>query len=112
MEIKIFRANHGEGKTEWLVERAIEARANGYELIYVGGNIEAINKMWMAKMHEMCPAKPVYRVFECKMNNADKYCFLTDNLMENLSYVTAWHTLMKNTYGVWYVTMCDEDFVN
>ena len=34
--IKIFRANRGEGKTKWLFERAVEEISNGKHLYYVG----------------------------------------------------------------------------
>ena len=34
--IKIFRANRGEGKTKWLVERAKECAEAGYHLYYIG----------------------------------------------------------------------------
>ena len=111
MEIKIFRANRGEGKTEWLVDRGIEAIEAGYELIYVGADQSAVNNMWMSKMHEMCPAKQTYRVFEHKVDNSVKYCFLTDDLMDNLSYASSWRTLIKNLDGLWYITMNAEDFV-
>ena len=55
MNVQIFKANRGEGKTKWLVERAIEAKEAGYELIYVGGDPSDVNNMWMMQMHEMCP---------------------------------------------------------
>lgn len=114
MNIKIFRANRGEGKTKWLVNQAIEAAEAGYELVYIGGDVARMNfaNMWRSEMHNPFPAKSVYEAMLDDKPSEHKYCLLTDDLIENIVGVTSWaHNLSGNEH-MWCITMGAEDFVN
>ena len=112
MEIKIFRANRGEGKTKWLFERAAEAYAEGRELYYVGSDssLYGLSNMWTVNMHSMCPIKKLDHRF--MPDYTKKYCFLTDELVENMSSAGFWIHSVKSTNSMWYITMDKENFVN
>lgn len=114
MNIKIFRANRGEGKTKWLVNQAIEAAEAGYELVYIGGDVARMNfaNMWRSEMHNQFPAKSVYEAMLDDKSSEHKYCLLTDDLIENIGGLTSWaHNLSSNEH-MWCITMGAEDFVN
>ena len=114
MNVKIFRANRGEGKTKWLVDRAIEAKKAGYELVYVG-NKKAQDKFehrWTAEMHELCPLKSVISIFTPNIDSRVKYCFLTDDLIDNFTCIHPWQDTFSNADNVWYITMDAANFVN
>lgn len=112
MNIKIFRANRGEGKTKWLFERAVEAYENGYELYYAGKDttMDSLLKMWRAEMHSACPIKQLDLLFYA--DSKKQYCFLTDELISNLARVGVHLYNIKQTNYIWYATMDKEDFVN
>lgn len=115
IDIKIFRANRGEGKTKWLLDRAIEAKENGYELRYIGNasTMVSIVDMWRAELHERCPIKMLDDWLHIDPSLA-KYCFLTDELTANSVKLDIWKGVFENrgVDGVWYITMCNEYFVN
>lgn len=114
MNIKIFRANRGEGKTKWLVNQAIEAAEAGYELVYIGGDVERVHfaNMWRSEMHKPFPAKTAYEVMLDKQQDEHKYCLLTDGLIENIGRATSWSHNLKGNEHMWCITMGAEDFVN
>jgi len=114
MNVKIFRANRGEGKTKWLVNRAIEAKEAGYELVYIGSDKfkNHFDNRWMAEMHEMCPVKSAASILQYNPDDSVKYCFLTDELMHNFTCVHPWKSALSNTNNIWYITMDAENFVN
>ena len=114
MNIKIFRANRGEGKTKWLVNHAIEAYEAGYELVYLGGDVSRMHfaNMWRSEMHEPFPAKPVYEVMLNKKSDGHKYCLLTDDLIENIGIATSLANNLNSNEHMWFITMGAEDFVN
>lgn len=108
--IKIFRANRGEGKTKWLFERAVEEKLNGKSLYYVGTeqSMDALVRMWEATFHEKCPM--VNWCDDAKI--VEPCCIFTDEMFENLLEMDLWLTFMQK-YGVtWYITMDKEYFVN
>lgn len=113
MEIKIFRANRGEGKTKWLFERAVEAEAAGYELYYVGTSksAEGIIDRWMEERKEVCPVRDIYQRW-MPLTIQQKYCILTDGVFENAGYIDDIIGHLRQFDGVWYMTMDKEDFVN
>lgn len=108
--IKIFRAGHGEGKTKWLFERAVEEHLNGKHLYYIGvdESMEALVKMWEVTFHEKCPitnwseSKDIIR--PC--------CILTDEMFANLYDIAMWFNFMKRYDSTWYITADKEYFVN
>ena len=112
MEIKIFRANRGEGKTKWLFERAAEAHDEGRELYYVGSDntMDNLVDMWITNMHSLCPIKKLDYMF--RSDYTKKYCFLTDELIDNIASAGFWMHSVKSTNSVWYATMDKKDFVN
>ena len=114
MNVKIFRASRGEGKTKWLVDRAIEAKEAGYELVYIGRNKfrDIFADRWMAEMHEVCPVKSAASIVQYNVDDGVKYCFLTDELMYNFECVNPWKSALSSTDNIWYITMDAEDFVN
>ena len=114
MNVKIFKANRGEGKTKWLVDRAIEAKEAGYELVYIGRNHskDMFANRWMAEMHELCPVKSAASICQYGIDNSIKYCFLTDELMHDFECVHPWKSALSDPKNVWYITMDAENFVN
>jgi hypothetical protein len=113
MNIKFFRAYRGEGKTKWLFERAVEAKNDGYKLVYVGKSetMQGLSYTWRAELHEMCPIEHVsYEMDRQGLNG--KYCFLTDELLNNMSTVGFYYPILSDKDGVWYITMDQSNFVN
>ena len=108
--IKIFRANRGEGKTKWLFERAIEEQLNGKHLYYVGSDrsMEALINMWEATFHEKCPM-----INWCNDSQiVEPCCIFTDEMFSNLFEMDLWINFMQE-YGVtWYITADKAHFVN
>lgn len=109
---KIFRAGRGEGKTKWLLDRAVEAHNDGCELYYVGNSKTMFNlvEMWMAETRTLCPIKHIDN--EWHSGFSEKMCFFTDGLIENLYAVDVWREKADNNGVTWYATMNKEDFVN
>lgn len=109
---KIFRAGRGEGKTKWLLDRAVDAYNDGCELYYVGSQRTMFNlvEMWMAETHTMCPIKNIETGW-CS-DSGSKMCFLTDDLITNAMYVGDWNKAAEQHQATWYATMNKEYFVN
>lgn len=106
--IKIFRANRGEGKTKWLVERIRECANAGRKLYYVGNttSFESVKLLYEATYYEKCP-----------LDNGDTYvttdwCFFTDDLVVNVRNVADFKQFIIENRCDWYITMGKEDFVN
>lgn len=110
MNIKIFRANRGEGKTKWLFERAVEEYNKGKDLYYVGNltTMRGLTDMWEVNMHERCPIIPIKEVSVF----AKPYCFITDDIFRCMHEVNHWLDYAEKNDGAWYITMNKEDFVN
>lgn len=109
--IKIFRANRGEGKTKWLMDKVDEACSLGLEPIYLGSNIK-FNRFrdgWMATRGTVCPVKHIDQ-YECV--SFDKSCFFTDELIESIFDVFLWKREIIEQNCPWFITMSKEDFVN
>ena len=107
--IKIFRANRGEGKTKWLVERAKECAEAGGHLHYVGGvtTFENVKALYEATYQEICPIK---RDDDITFTPYDD--FFTDELIDNLMTVSQYKSYIIENGCDWYITMSKEDFVN
>lgn len=110
--VEIFRANVGEGKTKWLVDKAIEASKEPCVIYYVGSkkSMFKLVEMWMAETQTLCPIKSIYENFNPNYNCP--YYFLTDELIENMELVGFWWRNAKDKNGIWYITMGNEDFIN
>lgn len=108
--IKIFRANRGEGKTKWLFERAVEESLNGKHLYYIGTekSMEALARMWEATFHEKCPITN----WSESSDIIRPCCILTDEMFANLYDMTLWFNFMKRYDATWYITVDNEYFVN
>jgi hypothetical protein len=107
--IKIFRANRGEGKTKWLADRAKECADAGRKLYYVGGQttFEHLKRVYEAIYYERCPIQ---------YGNADEvtrdYCFFTDEFIDNTMAIVKFKPFIVENGCDWYITMSKEDFVN
>ena len=112
MEIKVFRAARGEGKTKWLLEHAIDERNAGYDVWYVGNRktMESLSYMWQSEFRELCPIKNIGEW--TNSTRSGTYCFLTDNFLENVETVGFWKRVLDRENGVWYITMDKECFVD
>ena len=106
--IKIFRANRGEGKTKWLAERIRECTNAGHKLYYVGNktSFESVKRLYEATYYEKCPLDygDTYVTVD--------YCFFTDDLMENAINLVNFQQFIVENRCDWYITMGKEDFVN
>jgi len=108
--IKIFRANRGEGKTRWLVERIKECAKAGERLIYVGSR-------WTFNNVKIAYESTYKEVYPVEMAD-DFLCFtpydtfFTDELLDNIVSVAKYKSYIVDNGCDWYITMSKEDFVN
>ena len=107
--IKIFRANRGEGKTKWLAERAKEYADAGHKLYYVGNTLsfDSVKRVYEAMYHERCPIE-----HGSTDDVTRDYCFFTDGLIDNTRAVVELKPFIVENGCEWYITMSKEDFVN
>ena len=106
--IKIFRANRGEGKTKWLVEQAQIEYDNGKKCICFGKD-EHFANIWASIRHEACPVE--FRSHFYGISLDSDTCIFIDEFFSNneLRDVAA---AMDVGNATWYITMNKEDFVN
>ena len=107
--IKIFRANRGEGKTKWLAEKANECASAGRKLYYVGGELtfDGFKRVYESIYHERCPVK------FGNVDDVDRdYCFFTDEFIDNTRAIVKFKPFIVEHGCDWYITMSKEDFVN
>ena len=109
--VEIFRANRGEGKTKWLVEKADEAYAQGLTPIYLGARMDfdKIREVWFATQNTACP---IQHIEQCTDLSFHKNCFLTDELLDSICTGSFWTNVIRGYGCKWYITMSKEDFVN
>lgn len=53
MKKHIFAAKRGEGKTKWLINKALESQKNGKDIVYVGtvpGYIQFVGELLTTKV--------------------------------------------------------------
>lgn len=107
--IKIFRANRGEGKTKWLAERIKECADAGYNCYYLGSDksFNAVKTLYEATYREICPMKR-----RDDLNYTSNNCFFTDEYFENLVPIFMQQIGVRLYDVPWYITMSNEDFVN
>ena len=107
--IKIFRANRGEGKTKWLAERIKECAEAGGKLYYVGaeGAFNNVKRVYEAMYHEICPAK-----YDKDAQLTPDSSFFTDELIDNMISVSKCKSYIIEHGCNWYITMSKEDFVD
>ena len=115
MDKKIFKGNRGEGKTKWLVDRAIDTvikfdqdilDASEVQVFYIGDYATYSNfvRKYEEVMHTKCP---IERWEHSDMNGCHNAILFTDELIYNMPCVPS----NLPTEGVWYITMDAEDFV-
>lgn len=106
--IKIFRANRGEGKTKWLVEQA-QREYDAGKKCYCLGKYESFANIWASIRHEACPIE--FRTHLYGLSLDANMCFFVDEFFYNgclRDIVTA----MDIGNATWYITMDKADFVN
>ena len=106
--IKIFRANRGEGKTKWLIVRINESEGTLY---YVGGRtaFNGVKRLYEATYHKVCPLiLASWNDIVMTNNNF----FFTDELIDNLITASNYKSYIIESGRPWYITMSKEDFVN
>lgn len=110
MNIKIFRANRGEGKTKWLFERAADEYSKGKFLCYVGDRttMKGFVGLWEANFHEKCPIVHIDDVDRFP----DPCCFVTDGIVENLLVDNEWDRPTCIGDDIWYIAAEKEYFIN
>lgn len=106
--IKIFRANRGEGKTKWLVEQAQHAYDAG-KLCVCLGKYESFANIWASIRHEACPIE--FRTHLYNLPFDTNMCFFVDEFFDNdcLRDIVA---AMGIGDATWYITMDQANFVN
>ena len=107
--VKIFRANHGEGKTRWLVECIKECADKGFSCHYIGWkpSFNQVKSLYEAVYHEICPLKHG-ESYQATSNS----CFFTDGYFDNRVPVFSNQLYIFENQCPWYITMDKEDFVN
>jgi hypothetical protein len=106
--IKIFRANRGEGKTQWLIDRINESEGNLY---YVGGTFafNRVKRHYEAVYNKVCPLK-LARWTDIMMTTNN--CYFTDELIDDMTNAANYKSHIIEGGDPWYITMSQEDFVN
>ena len=103
----IFKANRGEGKTKWLVERALEAEDSGLTTIYIGSvtGYNIFSQVYEGLTHHKC--KVEYHHGDCPLYPSISHCLFTDELMHEIHHLPF---IGPACSGDWYITMSAEDF--
>lgn len=103
----IFKANRGEGKTRWLVDRALEAEDAGLKVIYLGSfdRYDHFRRLYESISHHNCS---IIRVGKpgVIIDNSDQF-YITDEFMEEFDKLP---DIQRITTGNWFITMSAEDF--
>lgn len=104
----IFKANRGEGKTRWLVDKALDAIDNNIEPIYVGSREGYDNfcRFYEGFTNHKC--KVNYHHAENPLYPNISHCLLTDELMYEIHCIPY---IGPSCQGDWYITMSSEDFI-
>ena len=112
---KIYRGNRGEGKTKWLVDRAIDTvikcdqgiiDQDEVKLFYNGDYVTYVvfSETYREVMHTRCP---IEHWEHRDMNGCHNAILFTDELMYNINCVPS----NLPIEGTWFITMDAEDFV-
>ena len=103
----IFKANRGEGKTRWLVDRAIEYQDDTMHQYYLG-SITGYNNFcaqYEAQMHKKCPIQH-WASSNIMYTTGYLICY-SDDLLDSFKHFP----IMSNAIeGDWFITMSAEDF--
>lgn len=107
--IKIFRANRGEGKTKWLAARIKECAGTGGNLYYVGGQatFDAVKRVYESLYKTICPLQ---RGDSVQLTPDDS--FFTDELIDNIIIAARYKPYIVENGCNWYITMSKEVFVD
>jgi hypothetical protein len=106
--IKIFRANRGEGKTKWLVEQAQREYDAGKLCVFLGKH-ESFANIWASIRHEACPIE--FRDHLYGVPFGEDLCVFVDEFFKNdcLRDIVA---AMSARHATWYITMDKAHFVS
>ena len=106
--IKIFRANRGEGKTQWLIDRINESEGTLY---YIGGEatFNNVKRLYESVYNKVCPL--LFAKWEDVLMSKN-ICYFTDELISNIITVSNYKSYILASNDPWYITMTKEDFVN
>lgn len=109
--VEIFRAGRGQGKTKWLVNKAIEAYESGMTPLYIGSqqSFERVQRLWRFETNTACPMRHIETY---QPSETESCCALTDEMFMNMREVAAWQKVIFGKDIPWYITMDLEDFVN
>lgn len=107
--IKIFRANRGEGKTKWLAARIKECTMGNNRLYYVGSqsSFDSVKRVYESMYNKICP---IERGDSALLTPND--VFFTDELIDNAIIVARYKPYIVENGCDWYITMSKEDFVD
>ena len=109
MNLKIYTAKRGEGKTHWLFGKAVSAHESGKKLYYVGKphTMRGLENMWESHMHTKCPIVNACDVYSIEPNS----CCLTDELFLNITSVGFFYDVVKDIEDMeWFITISQEVF--
>ena len=105
----LFKANRGEGKTKWLVERALEAEDHAMYHYYLGSksSYDSFCYQYEAQMHKKCPIQhwPSDQI----IYPAGYMILYSDELLDALNYLPI---ISNAVEGEWFITISGEDFIN
>lgn len=106
---KILKKNRGEGKTQWLVQKAlIKEDAGISDIYYVGSSFgyKAFCDAYERIEHRKCKIA----LFSSKYcNKTPNNVYLTDELTDEIANIDI--AAMRSIGGTWYATMSGELFV-
>lgn len=113
MNIKIFKARHGEGKTKWLVEQA-QREYDAGKTCYCLGKYEAFANIWAATRYEACPIefKRSLSSMPFLPKNDGNLCFFIDEFFLNDAAPDVLLYSKINKDATFYIAMDAENFVN
>ena len=105
----IFKANAGEGKTRWLVEKALQAQDEGVIHIAYAGSLKGyinFSEVYEAQAHHKCNIPHIS--IDDGMQPGIKSAILTDDLINEVNYLPR---ISEFAEGDWYITMPAEMFI-
>ena len=105
----VFKANRGEGKTKWLVDRAIEYYDHATYHYYLGSKSSYDNfcAQYEAEMHKKCPIQ--YWPSNEIMYPVGYMILYSDELLEAFNYFPVISNAIE---GEWFMTISGENFIS
>ena len=105
----ILKRNRGEGKTKWLIKKALAELDAGNTNVYYSGSVIG-HTIFCNSFERDTGEKCKIRLLDSTHHNVmQNTVYLTDELLEELPFVQ--YELMKRVGGTWYVTISGENVV-